>query len=190
MAIIEVDEDEARVAHAAKNLLDKFYTNPKTRGKLLGLVKELNPDAAIPELDVAAPLQAELERFKQEVGGTIGELRDALATDRRSRDVGSVIDTERQKLRKAGYDDEGITGIEKIMQDRGVVDYDMAAAYYDKSLQKPEPVMDSYGQDAAWNIGAPADDDESHKGWLANPKRQSQVEVRKFFAEQRAGRSR
>ena len=190
MPLIEADEDEVKAGAAARRLLDSFYTNPKTRSKLLGLVKDLNPDAPIPELDVAAPLQAQLEEFRKEIGGTVAELKDALTKDKQARDVTSVIERERSKLRKMGYDDEGIAGIEKVMEDRGVVDYDMAAAYYDKTLPKPEPINDSYGMDRSWNFNAPRDDDADHKGWLENPRKQSQLEIRKFLSEQRAARGR
>lgn len=190
MPLIEVDEDEAKAGAAARNLLDKFYTNPKTRSKLLGLVKDLNPDAPIPELDVAAPLRAEMDEFRKHVGDSVAELKTLLTQDKQTREVTSVIERERSKMRKAGYSDEDIAATEKIMEERGVVDYDMAAAYYKQTQVKPEPVNDVYGMDRAWNFAAPREEDADHKGWLANPRKQSQLEVQKFLNEQRAARAR
>ena len=190
MPLIEIEEEEAKTAVAAKALLDKFYTNPKTKQKLLSLVKDLNPDAPIPELDIQSSLKAELDAFRSEVGGTVKELKEALTTDKRNREVDTLISRERAKLRKDGWDDEGISKIEKVMEERGVVDYDMAAAFVEKQMPKPESVNNGYLADNGWNIAAPADDDTTHKGWLANPRKQSQIEVQKFFSELRAGRGR
>ena len=50
--------------------------------RLLGLAKELNPDAAIPEIDAAAPLRAELDSLRQEFGTTVGELKQLLETSK------------------------------------------------------------------------------------------------------------
>ncbi len=61
MALIEVDEDEVRSASAAKQLLDKFSGDPRTRAKLFGMIKDLNPNVAIPELDQPAELNAKLD---------------------------------------------------------------------------------------------------------------------------------
>ena len=90
MPIIEVEESEYRQRDAAKALMDKFYSSPKTRAQLLGMIKEHNPDAVIPELDVTAPLQKELDAFRKEVGGTIGELKSLLETSSRQKEVDQI----------------------------------------------------------------------------------------------------
>ena len=82
MPLIEVEETDFQNSSAAKQLLDKFAANPKLRPKLLGLIKELNPDAAIPEIDAAAPLREELDALRKEVSGTVGELKELLESGR------------------------------------------------------------------------------------------------------------
>ena len=135
-----------------------------------------------------APLQKELDAFRKEVGGTIGELKSLLETSSRQKEVDHLIESERRKLRKAGWDDDGIAQVEKTMQDRGVVDYEMAAAYVERNMRKPEVADDTFSMSDSWNIGTAADEDESHKGWLKDPIAQSRKEISKFFTEKRAGR--
>lgn len=188
MPIIEVEESDYKTTLAAKNLVDKLYGSPKTRSRVLEMIKELHPDAPIPELDVAAPIKSELEAFKKEIGNTVGEIRDALQSSQRKQEVEGLIEGERRKLRKAGWDDEGIQKIEQTMQERGVVDYELAAAYVERQLKKPEPIDDGFAMDNSWNLATPADADATHKGWLTDPAAQSRKEISKFFAEKRAGR--
>lgn len=188
MPLIEVDESEFQNSSAAKQLLDKFASNPKLRPKLLGLIKELNPDAAIPEIDTAAPLRAELDAIKQEFTGTVGELKQMLESSSRKREIEDTINSERRKLRKAGWDDEGIQKVEKIMEERGLVDYEAAAALAEKQMPKPVAVEPGDILDQGWNIAEPTENDTDHQLLLKNPRQFQMQEVRKFLAEKRASR--
>jgi hypothetical protein len=189
MALIEVDEDRFRTSAAAHELLDKFYGNKKTRGKLLSLIKELNPEASIPELDAAAPLHDEVQKLREEYGGSIAELKAELARRDRNADVDNLISSERGKLRKAGWDDEGIAKIEKKMEDRGLHDYEAAAALVEKESVKAEAFDPIKSYDRSWNLATPEPDDDRHKLLMADRsgKRFQDAEIRKFFAERRLG---
>lgn len=188
MPLIEVEESDFQNSSAAKQLLDKFASNPKLRPKLLGLIKELNPDAAIPELDAATPLREELDALRKEVTGTVGELKELLETGTRKREVEDTINSERRKLRKSGWDDEGIQKIESLMQERGLTDYEAAAALVEKQMPKPAVVEQGDILDHGWNIATPDEKDTDHQLLLKNPVAFQKQETRKFLAELRAGR--
>ena len=189
MALIEVDEDEIRTASAAKALLDKFSTDPRTRSKLLGLVKDLNPNAVIPELDQPAEMRKELTGATSALEEKLAKLEKELETRDKRAEVHGLLERERNKLRKAGWDDEGIDTIEKTMQERGFVDYEAAAALVEKSQRKAEPVgLEAYSVDKGWNLTAPAEGEGDQSAWFKGPgswKQASNSEIRKFFDEKR-----
>ena len=189
MALIEVDEDEIRTASAAKALLDKFSTDPRTRAKLLGLVKDLNPNAVIPELDQPAEMRRELSGATSALEEKLARLEKELETRDKHAEVHGLLERERNKLRKAGWDDEGIDTIEKTMQERGFVDYEAAAALVEKAQRKAEPVgLEAYSSDRGWNLTAPADGEGDQSAGFKGPgawKSASNSEVRKFFEEKR-----
>ena len=188
MPLIEVEETDFQNSSAAKQLLDKFAANPKLRPKLLGLIKELNPDAAIPEIDAAAPLREELDALRKEVSGTVGELKELLESGNRKREVEDTIASERRKLRKSGWDDDGIQKIETLMQERGLVDYEAAAALVEKQMPKPAPMEPGDILDHGWNLATPEEKDTDHQLLLKNPVAFQRQEIRKFLAEKRASR--
>ena len=188
MALIEVEEGEYNSSNAARQLLDKFANNPKLRPKLLGLIKELNPDAPIPEIDSTTPIRAELDAFRNEIGNSVGELKALLETDNRKRQIEDTILSERRKLRKAGWDDDGIAKVENLMESRGLVDYEAAAALVEKQMPKPAAMESGDILDHGWNISTPDENDTDHKLLLNNPLAFQKQEIRKFLAEKRASR--
>lgn len=193
MPLMEVEEEDFRISLAAKELLDRFAQHPATRTKLLRLVKELNPNASIPELDASDPLRQELETLKSTFTGTIGELKDAIATKERSSSIEKLIESERAKLRAAGWDKDGIDNVEKVMQDRNLVDYEVAAAFVESQLPKATPLDAFSNLDRSWNISVPAnEEDTSHKILFGHGKPSPQAykqftnnEIKKFYQEKR-----
>jgi hypothetical protein len=151
MALIEVDGDELaklqaelRTTKASHVLLDKLGKNPKTRVKVLRAMKEDNPDLIIPELDAAQPVLDDVAAIRAELAAE-KELRAKDKADevkrRQDESIEATISKSRAKLRKSGYDDEGIEGIEKLMQERGLTDYEAAEALFEKNIPQADPVM-------------------------------------------------
>ena len=193
MALIEVDEEEYRVSAAARALMDKMANKPGQREKLLRLVKETSPEMHIPEIDAADPLRNEMARIREELGGEVKALKEARENDANMGKLTQRIENERAKLRKQGWDDEGIARIEERIQKDGFVNYAAAAALVEKEDVKPESATsNSYG-DNGWNFFAPGNQEEEsgYKDLLAGPngwKKFQNMEVTKFFADKKAGR--
>ena len=151
MALIEVDGDELaklqaelKTTKASHILLDKLGRNPKTRVKVLQAMKEDNPDLIIPELDASTPAMDKISALEKALEDEKKSRADdkALESKRRQEEaIEGTIEKHRAKLRKSGYDDEGIEGIEKLMQERGLTDYEAAEALFEKNIPQPDPVM-------------------------------------------------
>jgi hypothetical protein len=189
MALIEVEDGDYNLAVSAKTLLDKMSANPKLRRNLLSMVKEMNPNASIPELDANAPLHDALEAFKAEVGGSIKDLKEQLSLRNSREVVDNVIATERAKLKKAGWDDEGIGKIEARMQAEGLAHYGAAAALVEKDEKVPEAIDPVSSYDRGWHIAQPETGDDGHALLLKNPKAYQDQQIRAFFNEKRAMRA-
>jgi len=194
MALIEVDEEDYRVSSAARALMDKMANKPGQREKLLRLVKETSPELHIPEIDAADPLRNEMAKIREELGGQVRALQEERDADSNTRTITKKIETERAKLRKQGWDDEGIARVEARMQQEGFVNYAAAAALVEKEDVKPEAFdpNHAYG-DKGWNFFAPGSQEEegSYKDLLSGPngwRKFQNTEVKKFFDDKKAGR--
>jgi len=188
MALIEVEDSDYNLAASAKTLLDTLSSNPKRRNELLRMIKEMNPNASIPELDANAPLHDEMKALREEFGGTIKDLKDQLSLRNSREQVDSVISAERAKLKKAGWDDDGISKIEARMQTEGLAHYGAAAALVERDERQPEAIDPVSSYDRGWNLTVPDTGDDDHALLLRNPKAYQDKQVRAFFQEKRAMR--
>lgn len=203
MALIEVDSDEysrlvaeLQTARPSKALLDRLGNNAKTRRQVLQLYKEVDPNASIPEIDAASPVLEEVNKTRAEMAVLQKKLDDRDAAEARAtreREVQNSITLGQDRLRTAGWTDEGITNVEKLMQDRGLTDYEAAAALFERSQPKDEPVMPSdFGRN--WDLFAAPSDNEDIKAAVSLPRGAAQEqalrrwqskEINNWFAENR-----
>lgn len=126
-------EAQAQLAKLATDLAN----NPKTRKQFVGLVKEIDPSKRFPDVE-----NDELrEEFKRELAD-----RDRKAEADR---IKQHQENQRNAL-KERYDDATIAEIEKMMEKKGIGDYEDGAALY-SAITKPE--KPSYEpQDHAWSL--------------------------------------
>jgi hypothetical protein len=192
MPLVEVDSGEFEQAKASKTLLDKMGNNPKLRHKFLGLVKELNPDANIPEIDAAAPIMAEVAEARKtaaEIRAEIEKDREERKKEREQTQFSAFMENGRKYLQEHGYTQEGIASIEKLMAERGLPDYKTALLVHRDENPDPEPAIPThFGR--MWNLPEPSSDkDTTTKNWFDNPIAQSQREVQSWANELRAERA-
>lgn len=170
MALIEIEEAEVASARAAKNLLDRAYNNPKTKRQLLRVAKELYPDATIPELEVVDEADEKLKALRDELLAPISELKSAFETRAAAEEVESRIRGEQDRLRKEGWDEDGLKKIEDLMVKRGLADYDAAAALLEKEMAANASPVESVADisSRSFGIDSPDEGDEDHKFLLAD----------------------
>ena len=63
-------------------------------------------------------------------------------------------------MRKSGWTDDGLVEVKKLMEERGIIDPEIAAAYYEK--QHPPQVPATPSGVGAWNFGEVADDTDAY----------------------------
>lgn len=200
---LQIDESEyealvnrAKLAESAvpsQNLLNKLGAG-KNRQRLLELIKEEYPQASIPELDAAKPVLSEVEKLRAEMKAERDarqkEKDEAAAREAESRSK-DFVEKNRKKLRNDGWLPEGIEKVEKLMTDRGLTDYEAAAALVEKSEPKSDPVIPNY--DRSWNFTQPdspdqADDHKLLVSGVKGAKAWQDKQVAKFLKEKASGR--
>lgn len=210
MALIEVEEGEIRklqtqlaAANPSKIVLDRISSDPKTRARVLELIKEVSPQTPIPEIDATKPILAELNALKAELANdrkARAEADSKRETDSRTKNVENTIASERKKLRKSGYSDESIKAIEDVMEERGLADYDAASALFERDRPRDEESIlpSSYGRN--WDLFETSEkDDETIRKAISLPKGAAQEralsrwtsgQVNDFMRELRGNRAR
>lgn len=168
----------ATEAELALALHNQLLADPKTRKATLKLIKQKFPDATIPEIDAALPVEndvAELRKMVTDLTTTIKNERE----DAKIQNRFSAIKAQR------GYTDEGLQGIQKLMVEKSIADPEAAADHYDRINYRPEPIQPmAYSGSRAFNTP----DSDSMKAWLENPDGMVDSIIGEVLTESRSGR--
>jgi hypothetical protein len=131
---IEVDETVWNNTRGVVGLADALLKNPKTRRKYLEAVKEIMPNASIPEIDAAAPIQAHVSDIDKKMSDFMSKIDERLSKSdeaRARRTVDRSIDEGRKMLKSRGYTEDGIKKIEELMESESIPDYNNATKLYE-----------------------------------------------------------
>jgi hypothetical protein len=159
---IEIDESQYLEAQGVMGAVNGIMSNPEARKLLLQARKIADPSAVVPEIDAAAPVNAELKALREQLASTqktFEEDKAAREAAARNREFAEGWDRQKQSLRASGYTDEGIKAIEQHAASKGIADLEIAAAHWDKLNPPPAP-MESSGAFGAWNFLSPEQGDQ------------------------------
>lgn len=133
-----VDLTSEAQAQLAKLMTD-LANNPKTRKKVVGLIKEIDPSRRFPDIEaeeMKEQMQREFEKRDQQ--------SEAARVQRR---------LEKQKAALADrYDEKAIGEIEKLMEKKGLSDYEDGATLYSAFTKAATPSHDI--NDHKWSMPA------------------------------------
>jgi sortase (surface protein transpeptidase) len=135
MAKIELDESTAASQAAVVKLVDDLVKSPKHRQAFLAQIKDIRPDVSIPEIDVAAPIQAELEALKTAQAEFFAEQRRLNSErDQRTVETSFVSEWNQQKnaLLDAGYMSGAVEQIDQFAREQKIPNLEAAALLYEK----------------------------------------------------------
>jgi hypothetical protein len=185
---IEVDESEFLASKATIEAVNGMLSNRVAREMLLRARKIANPNAVIPEIDAAEPVNATLAEIKaaQEADRrAAAEERAALKAEREAEKAEREAEKEaerqsrfladaqadfvRQKaaLRAEGWRDEGIAEIVAHAEKNGIADLEIAAAHWEKLHPPAEPVQPNSTGSWGFMDNIP-DDDKFVKAMIAS----------------------
>ncbi len=168
MAVIEVDESEFAALKRVRDTVAKIANTPEAKKLMQKAHKLVDPNAVTPDLDAD---EAET-KTKTEWQTKFQELEAKIATDKAEREkndslaaLNSKFEAGRTALREQRYTAEGIEAVEKFMNERGIPDHLVAAAYLEKQ-NPPQEVMNPRAFGSFNFIEPPKDDDTFLKALL------------------------
>lgn len=151
--IVEVDEDELAALRRVTTVVNTVMKNPKAAALTEQALKLVHPDAKTPHLDALNERNAPLDEVRKEFAEFKKEQltkEEKREQDENLRALTTSVEEGYGRLRRAGWTDVGIEGVKKTMEERGIIDVDIAAAYYEK--QHPPQAPLTPGGSGAWNF--------------------------------------
>ena len=168
MAVIEVDEAEFASLKRVRDTVAKIATTPEAKKLLQKAHKLVDPNAVTPDLDADEAKVKETTEWQKK----FEELESKIAAKDAEREkneslaaLNSKFEAGRAALREQRYTKEGIDAVEKFMQERGLPDHEVAAAYLEKQ-NPPQEVMNPRAFGSFNFIEPPKDDDAFLKALL------------------------
>lgn len=153
MVMREIDEAEYNQLTALRGAASKIVANPQARKLLEQAQKLTDPNAATPTLDEEAARLAPVKELEKTFTDKIAALEKERADEKRQANIDVIAQRQTAgliRLRKAGYTDEGVAAIQKLMDDKGLLEVEDAVAIFERNNPPQVPVTP--GGIGGWNF--------------------------------------
>jgi len=184
MPAVEIDEVELLRLKRQDQTVHALMSNPKAKRKILEAYKEQNPNAKIPELEIEEAARKPVEDLSK----TVADLQKQLADDKAEREKTASLDALNgkveaglAKLRRAGWTDEGLAEVRKLMDEKGILDPQIAADHYEKQHPPAAPATPSGV--GGWNFVENVQDSEADLKKLVESKGNNEALADKMARE-------
>lgn len=152
----DISDAEYRQLAAARTLLGTMAQRPDTKRATERIIKHLIPQYTTSD-EHQMPIIEEVARTSKKV--------DKLVQDYENSKIDEGLKQSFQRLSDAGFTEDGIGEIKKLMIDRRIPDPEAAAALWEKK-QAPRSQVPSALAPARWNFGgSPGDDKDLELLW-------------------------
>lgn len=164
MPKVEIDEAEFLRLQGLNNFAHKILQHPEG-GKLLEkAAKAVEPTFKTPRLDAEAQAAAPVKTVQEELAAFRKEIADEREANQRNMTLNSLKaqrDDGLAALRRQGWTEEGLKGVETLMETKGILDPLDAAAIFEKN--HPPQLVAMPGSSGGWNFmdGMHADDSDA-----------------------------
>lgn len=166
-APLTIDPARLQALEAIEAVVGKIGNNPAARKLFLNARKAVEPDAVIPELDAAKPIEDALSQTNKKIDDFLAA-QTKLEEERKAREVSDQFaaaweSSKRRVQERESYYDETIVEIEKLAKERNIVDFEAAAALWDK-MHPPQALItpSGFGPFGLYQQ-TPAENDEAGK---------------------------
>ena len=149
MPKIEVEEAEWNARGQLTNVISNMLKHPTGRAKLLQAQKEVYPDTPIPEIDAAKPVLDEVGKVRKDFEDykkSREELDAKREQDARLTAFANEWEGAKQRVRDRypDFNDKAIEEIDKFAQEKGIPDFEAAAARY-REMHPPATIAEPSG---------------------------------------------
>lgn len=182
--LIEIDEDELTRLRSLHGVASRIYSDPKARLLLEQAQKMVDPNAVTPALAQKAQIEEPIEAVRKQLTEMTARLDEEKAAREREQKLAGLKDLQQKgiaKLRQQRFTDEGIAAIEKIMEEKGILDPLDAAAIFEK--HNPPQQVATPGGSGGWNFMDSIADGEADLKRLIETKGESEPLLNKMVNE-------
>ena len=140
----QVSDEEYAFLQNKRQIADfseSLYNDPALSNELKGLIKRKYPNVQIADYDIEQRLQQRLDEDRK-------QRDDERAAERSEREQERFNNIRKETQDKYGFTDDAMTELEKMMVERNVGDYEVAAKYM--ASQNPKPSEATF-KDDRWN---------------------------------------
>lgn len=183
----DIDDTQLDTLQKGFALLQRLSTDPKTKREFERTLKTLHPDIETSD-DVA---QGIAKPYIDKIEGMEKTIADRLAAmderEAKQREAAEVRETEEafNRLKQAGYTDDGLGAIKQLMVDRRIADPEAAAALFDKQNPRTDQRPAAWEPDS-WNYQENAVEHDM-SGLLKDPDKWADKQVAVVLNEMRRG---
>jgi DNA-binding MarR family transcriptional regulator len=142
MPAIEIDEAEYNRLKGVADLAAAIHANPKGRVLLEQAHRTVNPKAPTPSIEQEERMSAPLNDVQKQIADLTSLVTKKFSDDETREKLGALSRQQDEgfaRLREQRYTDEGIAKIRELMTEKGILDPEIAAAYFDR-INPPAPV--------------------------------------------------
>jgi hypothetical protein len=161
MPMTEIDETELANLRGIQSVLAQVEKHPEARALAQKAVALAAPDRAGPEVKIRGEFDERFAKLDERLTTFFDEQKstqEANQTAAQRQRLEQEWMTGRAKARAAGYNtEEGLTALEKFMEERGVADHEIAIPAFERLHPPPEPLMTGGNH---WNFFGPQDQEQ------------------------------
>ena len=167
---IEVDEEELVRNQKLRNTLAAMTKHPKAALLVEEAYKLVEPNAVTPALDAHKaqnePIQAVQKQLSEFLEAQKAEKAEREKNEKLAR-LNADFDAGRKSLKGQKWTDDGIKKLEEFMEQKGILDHEIAAAAFEK-LHPPQTPVTPNGS-GSWNfLDVPKEGDDDIKALIAS----------------------
>ena len=182
--LVDIDEDELNRLRGLHGVASRIYADPKARLLLEQAQKLVDPNAKTPAIDQRQQIEEPIEDVRKQLSEVTKRLDEEKEAREREQKLASLRDLQQKgiaKLRQQHFTDEGIAAVEKIMEEKGILDPLDAAAIFEK--QNPPQQLATPGGSGGWNFMDSVADGEADLKRLIETKGESEPLLNKMVNE-------
>lgn len=154
MPMVELDEAEYKRLHSLNQIATAMTRNPKSAKLLEEARKIIDPNAPTPLIDREKEQMAPIEAIRAELAAERAERAKEKSDREQSEKLSQLrgkIEADKVAFRRAGWTDEGIAGVEKLMEEKGMLDFGDAAVLFERANPPAAPAVPGGGV-GGWNF--------------------------------------
>lgn len=151
--LVEVDEEQLLRDKNLRAQVERILANPDAALLVEKAAKLVDPNAKTPRLDQQKIVEEPVSKLEAKMDAFIAaqnKANEEREAQNKRNELQNQVASGLDRLRANGWTDDGVKGVEKLMEEKGILDVDIAAAYFEKQHPPQAPIKS--GGTGAWNF--------------------------------------